>query len=678
MKTTIGVAIATSLIVLVPSVQAEMATMDEALVVAENWIRLIIDTEGRWGTSDTAYIETVDEFVAGNQVVGYHCRVHPRGFIVLSLHTELAPVKAYSAICNLNSEAADGMADLLKAEMKGILDSLEEQHGGFGLSAQSQGVLAPGYLPAWRALGGRPAPSNAITTCAAREMQFKGGIRPLLSSRWTQGDPYNARCPAPLPSDFPLFGDDCDQEYCSVGCGPLAGAQVMRYWAWPPGHLWSLMPNTINKEIRVGAPRPPGYYDEEDLPVTEAQIDAVAELCLDVGVAGGAAYCDGPECATGMAFTSELGDSLLDAFEDDFRYNDAAENYYRLLPDPQAGSQPAYDAVEWFNLIKDQLNKNRPVPYSLKNHTIVCDGWREFSIGGTYIRQYHMNYGWAANVPNRNERCDDWDKYGNSNAWYTLDEVPCSELGWEQMILSLYPGPSIGRWLDDYTTYPKKTFNYRYFDQDASGPEAIFEPGQNLQFLAGVGVTRRGDAPGGPIQFLGAASDPTRMYSIKGTASGGLEAVIRIGAGAIRLYRNGRMGFHPRGPEERPVDLYALGEPFRDFSPQILSAGVEGQDLTIWGILENGGSDASGRFLVRFYASVDNILGEGDHWLGEAEIPSIAPGKVFSFRVTRDFSTDVPRGTYYVGWIVDPDNEIGEANELNNTAYKESYQLAVE
>lgn len=680
MTTKIRVAIATSLMVLVPTVQAEMATIEEAYRVAENWVRLIIDTQGHWGGADAAYVESIDDYLGEEQVVGYFCRVHPQGFIVVSLHRELAPIKAYSATSNLNRASIGGMSDLLRNRMGWMLDSLRQRadRGGSVQALSVPSLLDIDYRPAWDALESSPNRSHDIASCAAGEMQFEGGIRPLLASRWTQGDPYNARCPAPLPSDFPLFGDDCDQEHCSVGCGPLAGAQVMRYWAWPPGYLWSRMPNSIYEEPRVGAIRPPGYYDDDDLPVTEAQIDAVAELCRDVGVAAGATYCDGAGCATGTPFASALGDDLLDAFEDDFRYNDAAENYYRLLPDPQAIWQPAYDAVEWFNLIKDQLNKNRPVPYRLKSHVIVCDGWQEYSGGGTYIRQYRMNYGWAASIPNRNERCDDWDKYGNSNAWYTLDELPCSTLDWEQMILSLYPGPSIGRWLDDYTTYPKKTFNYRYFDQDASGPEAIFEPGQNLQFLAGVGVTRRGDAPGGPIQFLGADADHTRIFSVKGTAQGGLTAGIRIGAAAIRLYRNGRMGFHPRGPEERPVDLYPLGEPFRDFTPQTLSAGVEGQDLTIWGILENGGSDASGRFLVRFYASVDNILGEGDYWLGEARMPSIAPGKVFSFRLTRVFSTDVPRGTYYVGWTVDPDNEIGEANELNNTAYKESYRLVVE
>jgi hypothetical protein len=661
MKAIICTALAALLIVSVPAVQAETVTMEEALTVAENWIRLIIDTQGRWGDSDTAEVETIDEYPSVDQVVGYFCRVDPQGFIVVSLDKQLAPIKAYSTTSDLDPFASGGMSDLIKSQMGGILNSLWQQagHNGSVRALSEQSLPEVDYRPAWRALGNRLGPLIAITSGAAGGMRYEGGIRPLLTSRWRQGNPYNALCPAPAKSD------DCDEENCAVGCVALAGAQVMRYWAWPPGYQWSDMPNLI-WVAKQGGTLSPGYYDEDLSPLGQAQVDAVADLCRAVGDAVGADYCS-EGCETSASFAGAKGRDLLEAFEYDFRYDDAAWQYPRSLP---------YDAEEWFDLIKTQLNSNRPIPYSLKTHTIVCDGWQEFSSGGTTIRQYHMNYGWFGGVGDPN-KCRAWTEYGNSNAWYTLDELPCSAPDDEEMILNLYPTPWIGRRLGDNTNYRKVTFNYRYFDQEASGSEVTFEPGQNLQFLAGVGVTRRGDAAAGPIRFLGSAADPTRMFSIKGTSQGGLTAGIRIGAGAIRLYQNGRIGFHPPGPEERPVDLYDLGEPYRDFALQTLSAGGSGQVLTIWGILKNGGSDPSGVFRVRFYASVDRLILEGDHSLGTAEVPSIAPGETFSFRFTRMFSTEVPMGTYYVGWIIDPDNEIGEANELNNMVCRESYRLVV-
>ena len=50
----------------------------------------------------------------------------------------------------------------------------------------------------------------------------------LLTSHWSQGHPYNSTCPGPWALD------DCTAVRCSVGCVATAGAQIMRYWNWPP------------------------------------------------------------------------------------------------------------------------------------------------------------------------------------------------------------------------------------------------------------------------------------------------------------------------------------------------------------------------------------------------------------------------------------------------------------
>ncbi len=512
-KSTI-VIVAVSLMLLVPTVQAEKATVEEALMVAENWIRLIIGTEGHWGDSDMAYVETIDEFVGRNQVIGYFCRIKPQGFIVISLHKELAPIKAYSTNCNLNPESDEGMADLLKGKMERVLDSFQQQLSEIRL-AQAQDVqntLEINYRFAWNALAGSVRTSEVRINSDVVAMNYAGGSPPLLSSRWSQGDPYNAWCPAP-PS-----GDDCQQDNCTVGCTPLAGAQVMRYWAWPPGYDWTNMPDAI------GWIEPRGeyyaYYDGNGNPCTQAQIDAVAELCYDVGVATVAEYCDGPGCATSAVF-----DNLLNAFEDYFVYFDAADNRERKN----------YSEVEWFNLIKGQLNKNRPVPYSIPDHVIVCDGWQEYWKDGAYLRQYHMNYGWAGGC---SSRCPDCANYDNTNTWYTLDALSCSAPDEEKMIVELYPQSSLGSRLRPNTTYQKPGGGgCRYFDQDCTGQSVTFEAGHCLQFLAGVKVTCTGEY----LRFEG----NTRLFSIERDKVAG----IRIYDGDIRLCDKGSIKFHTRGPK---------------------------------------------------------------------------------------------------------------------------------
>ena len=116
-----------------PSVPAQTATMDEALIVAENWIERIVLNQENWGCYDWAQVADIQEFKRADRVIGYFCRIE--GFIIVSLRKEVAPVKAYSADCNLDPDCDEGMADLIKMKMEAILDAIEQpiqlQGGGF-------------------------------------------------------------------------------------------------------------------------------------------------------------------------------------------------------------------------------------------------------------------------------------------------------------------------------------------------------------------------------------------------------------------------------------------------------------------------------------------------------------------------------------------------------------------
>ena len=65
--------------------QAEMASLEEALTVARNWVTLIIHEKGNWGGSETAEVEDIHEFKRGERVIGYFCPVEPKGYIIISL-----------------------------------------------------------------------------------------------------------------------------------------------------------------------------------------------------------------------------------------------------------------------------------------------------------------------------------------------------------------------------------------------------------------------------------------------------------------------------------------------------------------------------------------------------------------------------------------------------------------
>lgn len=500
--------------------RAQVATMDEALTVANNWITLIIHKKGDWGGSETAEVEDIQEFKRGEQVIGYFCHVKPKGYIILSLRKELAPVKAYSARSDLDPESEEGMADLLKGSMARNLDRVEQvinTDKAAGTEELSD-ILEIDYRNAWNELEGdvealmegpvrdKEVPKGELKgeegspegdlESGGEESNYQEG-QFLLTSSWHQNDPYNRQVPAP-PS-----GDDCTATHCTVGCVATAGAQIMRYWNWPPYGVGSPYSDT---------------YDWRNMPdsVTgtslAAQINAVAELSHEVGIAVGMRYCSGTAPVSNACASSANTYNMEDVYEDHYRYSTACSRKDRS----------SYSAVEWFNIMKADFNANRPVQYKVPGHSIVGDGWQE--IGSTPVRQYHMNYGW-----------------GNSRTtWYTLDALHLGDPDEEYMLENIYPAQVLGNFING--TYSKNSFYYRYFDRDTSGYSATFEAGQRLQFLPNIRL--RCSSTLGPIRFEASntSSTYTRLFTRGDTTRG--VCMYNNANSTIKMNYNGSIKFH--------------------------------------------------------------------------------------------------------------------------------------
>jgi hypothetical protein len=201
-------------------------------------------------------------------------------------------------------------------------------------------------------------------------------------------------------------------------------------------------------------------------------------------------------CNSSGAPTSDM----VWAYEYKFRYHDFCST----------ASRDDYSATSWFELIKGQINQNRPIQYRIPNHSIVCDGWQV--VGSD--KQYHMNYGW-----------DD-----SATTWYTLDELFGGNLNDEYLILNIFPITSLGADLLGY--YSPQTFPYRYFDQDASGVLATFYWGQWLQTLPGIKTT--GTSSSTYVEFLGLTNSSIHIFTGGNSAEG-----IVINNATVRLKNNG-------------------------------------------------------------------------------------------------------------------------------------------
>jgi hypothetical protein len=466
--------------------RAKKATVNDALTVANNWISLIIEKKGAWGDANTAHVEDIQEFKRGRRTLGYFCRVFPKGYIVLSLHKQLAPVKAYSATSNLDPHSQKGMTDFLKDRMERILGRVDEW--ARKLKAPPDEVMARilevNYSNAWSELQVDETSFQQKLESDIEPMNYQEN-QILLSSSWHQLDPYNRQCP--------LSSGTCTDTRCTVGCVATAGAQIARYWNWPPYGVASPYDGTYDW---------PNMPDRATGSSTAAQIDAVAELSSEVGIAVGMSYCQ-IDCESG-SFTY----NMEGVFEDHYRYHTNCARRNRS----------DYTAIDWFNMIKAEFNANRPIQYKVTGHSIVGDGWQEFGAGPT--RQYHMNYGWDE----------------GHTTWYTLDALLFGDTDTEYIIASIYPAPSLGSSLN--STYIKESFPYRYFNVDATGNSATFEAGQNLQFLPDISVTCT-STTGGSIRFEGSSTDNTTLFSNGDRTKGA-----RIYDGTIKMNRYGGIRFN--------------------------------------------------------------------------------------------------------------------------------------
>jgi hypothetical protein len=456
---------------------AGMVTQNEAFLVANNWIKYIIQKEGGWGTSPTANIDEIFEFQRGDRTLGYYCAVAPKGFVVISLLREFTPVKAYSATSDLDPYEDEGLADLLKGCMERLLDPVEDELGPLETVSQSSldNMLGTRQYRAWEDI------EHGV------DMNYQEGDS-LVDSNWHQGDPYNSFCPPP-PG-----GDDCTEPHCTVGCVALAGSQIMHYWKWPPygvsgiyadSYDWPNMPTEING----GSP--------------QTQINAIAELCREVGVAVGMDYCAGDGCQ-----------STAGTYEMEAVY----ETYYRYSTACNRIDRNTMNQEDWFYNVKYQINRNRPIQYRVVGHSIVCDGWRE--VGGTPIRQYHMNYGWA----------------NSATTWYALDSLIHGSYDGEYMMIDILPNVFLGATLAG--TYNTSSFPYRYFDRDTQGAMATFNAGQLLQFLPGIKVSCAAGT-GNYIRFIGTPAASIRMYT-----DGDISKGARLYGGGIKLHPGGNLIFH--------------------------------------------------------------------------------------------------------------------------------------
>lgn len=212
--------------------------------------------------------------------------------------------------------------------------------------------------------------ARACAICAPRTGRTE--IKPLASTAWSQGSPYNDLCPV------------VSGRRSSAGCVATAMAQAMKVHQWPKvgvgskEYSYMLVEADGHPTISVSSDFAAHTYRWDEMldsyqgASTDAQREAVARLCFDVGVAASMEYS-----ASSGARSLDAGCGMIEhfAYDKGMRYLDRKWFAYR----------------QWEELIYAQLQQGRPVIYSgtsdTVGHTFLIDGADANGF-------FHFNWGW--------------------------------------------------------------------------------------------------------------------------------------------------------------------------------------------------------------------------------------------------------------------------------------------
>ena len=241
-------------------------------------------------------------------------------------------------------------------------------------------------------LEGYAAQIDALARGAKAEAPLRSGsaIKPLLTSSWSQNDPYNNLLPV-IPSG----------QHAYTGCVATALSQVMYYWKWPASTTQPIPAYTSTYSNM--------QYEMPELPVVSFEWEAMQDTyeTNDNESAGAQAvatlylYCAQAVQMTFMMYSSGANSSLIP---------EKAAAYFDYDAAAHKESRDNYSTQGWADLLYGELAAGRPVLYSgsklTGGHSFICDGYDGNGL-------FHMNWGWD----------------GNSNGYYLLNVLNPSEQG---------------------------------------------------------------------------------------------------------------------------------------------------------------------------------------------------------------------------------------------------------
>lgn len=304
-------------------------------------------------------------------------------------------------------------------------------------------------------------PSETTATSAAAN-NFAPSVAPLLGDiRYDQGDPYNRLCPT------------VNGRRCVTGCVATAMANILSYYQYPTKGTGSHSYVSQTNQLSVSFDYANTTFDWNNIlkqyvsgQYNDTQANAIAQLMLACGVACDMNY--DPSASGSSVYTAVSG----------------MKNYLGYNPYAYCARGDHYSPTEWVNMIKTELNAQRPVYFtasdnSYTGHAFILDGYDEEGL-------MHVDWGWS----------------GMSNGYYLVAELQPGASGtgggdgsgyqFEQiMVVGLAPSTMLSDKVSHFEAYDlsynaaNKTFtvnNIFNYSETFNGSMAIVAGNDERQF----------------------------------------------------------------------------------------------------------------------------------------------------------------------------------------------------
>lgn len=359
---------------------AERVSQSDAATVASNFLNGAVKTSSSTKKSKAATPARMTLKTAASSTASesqFYVYENPDGgWVMVSADDVANPVLAYSKTGSFNFEK---MPTNVKAWLKSYENDIKTASEA-GLQADEETAAKWDNLKKGLHKVGTPVVSN------------------LIKTKWDQDGVYNSKCPY----------DETAQENTATGCVATAMAQIMNYWQWPINGVGShtyepevCLDDYCNQTKKVYPQQSVNfaqttydwanmldyYYDCKvangsvsctEVNYTTAQGDAISTLMWHCGVAVDMMYdiSDNGGSAAYTLGTSEPSAEL------------ALQTYFNYKPTLQGVEKSNYGDTQWKNLLKAELDANRPMIYAGGAHCFICDGYDD----SDYFR---FNWGWS-------------------------------------------------------------------------------------------------------------------------------------------------------------------------------------------------------------------------------------------------------------------------------------------